>query len=126
MTVRDALTRLRVLVESFDDEPPAGEPLYDPVHIGGVLVSVMAAAGALYWLLWTAFVFEGGIAVKAGAVLRLAGGASLASLGYEGPWDRGAFEGWAGNIAAVLLCAVVLWCLRAEWRRAERAARDRG
>ena len=117
-----AWTKLRALIESFDDEPPADEPLYDPVHVGGVLVSFLAAVGALYWLLWTAFVFEGGVFGKAAALLRLAGGASLAELGYEGPWDRGAFEGWVGNLVAFLLCGAFLWCLRAEWRRAERAS----
>ena len=124
--MRPWLSRLRALVESFDDEPPAGTPLYDPVHIGGVLVCFLAAVGALYWLLWTAFVYEGGIAVKAAAAARVAfTGAALADLGYEGPWDQGAFEGWRGNLAATLLIPAVLWVLHAEWRRAEKASRDR-
>ncbi len=52
--------RFRCVVEALDDEPPEGTPLYDPVHVGGVLVSVLAALGALYWLLRTALGFEGG------------------------------------------------------------------
>lgn len=120
------LTKLRKLVESFDDEPPAGTPLYDPVHIGGVLVCFLVGTGALYWLLWTAFVFEGGIAAKAAAAGRvLFTGATLGDLGYEGPWDQGAFEGWRGNLAATLLIPGILWLLRAEWRRAVTAGRDR-
>lgn len=123
MRLPPALERLRAAVESLDDEPPAGTPLYDPVHVGGVLVSVLAALGALYWLLWTALVYEGGVFLKCAALLKLAGGAAAAELGYEGPWNRGAFEGLLGNAAATLLLGVVAWTLRAEWRRASRASR---
>lgn len=118
--------RLRSVVESLDDEPAEGTPLYDPVDVGGVLVSVLAALGALYWLLWTALVYEGGVFRKAGALLRLLGGTPASELGYEGPWNRGAFEGWLGNAAAALLALGLLWALRSEWRRAERAARGKG
>jgi hypothetical protein len=121
----NALARLRALVESLDDEPPAGTPLYDPVHVGGVLVSVLAAVGALYWLLWTALVFEGGVFRKLGAFARLATGTPAAQLGYEGPWNRGAFEGWLGNVAATLLILFLAWSLRVEWRRAARASRGK-
>lgn len=120
MNALEALRRLKAAVEAFDDEPPPGVPLYDPVHIGGVLVACLTALGALYWLLWTAFVYEGGVFAKAGALLRLAGGTSLGALGYEGPWARGAFEGWFGNLTATALLALLLAALRAEYRRAER------
>lgn len=120
MKLPPALARLRAAVESLDDEPPAGTPLYDPVHVGGVLVSVLAAVGALYWLLWTLLVYEGGVFLKLAALLRLAGGASLAELGYEGPWNRGPFEGWAGTVGAALILGVLLSALRSEWRRASR------
>ncbi len=120
MSALEALRRLRAAVESFDEEPPAGTPLYDPVHIGGVLVACLTAVGALYWTLWTALVYEGGIAGKAAALLRLAGGTPLSGLGYEGPWDLGAFEGWFGNLAATALALGLLAALRAEYRRAGR------
>lgn len=123
MRLPPALERLRAAVESLDDEPPAGTPLYDPVHVGGVLVSVLAALGALYWLLWTSLVYEGGIFLKCAALLKLAAGAAPAELGYEGPWNRGAFEGLLGNVAATALLGVVAWTLRAEWRRASRSSR---
>lgn len=125
MSARNAFARLRAVVESLDDEPPAGTPLYDPVHVGGVLVSVLAAVGALYWLLWTALVFEGGVFRKLGAFARLATGTPAAELGYEGPWNRGAFEGWLGNVAATALIVFLAWTLRAQWRRAARAARGK-
>ena len=117
--------RFRSVVESFDDEPPPGTPAYDPVHIGGVLVSVLAALGALYWLLWTALVYEGGVFLKAAAALKVLGGTPAAALGYEGPWNRGPFEGWLGNVGATVLLVVLALSLRSEWRRAERAARGK-
>lgn len=118
--------RFRSVVESLDDEPPPGTPAYDPVHIGGVLVCVLAALGALYWVLWTALVYEGGVFLKTTAALKLLGGTPASALGYEGPWNRGAFEGWLGNLGAVLVAAVLVAALRSEWRRAERAARGKG
>lgn len=123
MNLPPALGRLVAAVESLDDEPPAGTPLYDPVHVGGVVVSVLAALGALYWLLWTALVYEGGVFLKFAALVKLAGGATAAELGYEGPWNRGAFEGLLGNVSAALLLGVVAWALRSRWRRASRLKR---
>jgi hypothetical protein len=49
------------LFEAHDD--PAA-PHYDPVHLAVVLVATQVAIGALYWLLWTVFVYEGGVAAK--------------------------------------------------------------
>ena len=123
MRLPPGLERLRAAVESLDDEPPPGTPLYDPVHVGGVLVSALAALGALYWLLWTALVYEGGVFLKGTALLKLLGGATAAELGYEGPWNRGAFEGLWGNLAATVLLLVLALTLRSEWRRASRARR---
>lgn len=126
MSLKETLARIGAAVESFDDEPPAAEPVFDPVHVGGVLVGALAAAGGLYWLLWTLLVFEGGLFSKASPLLRLAlGRATLAQLGYEGPWNRGPFEGWAGNLAAAVLAVAAAAALRSEWRRAAKAARGR-
>lgn len=125
MSMRETLARVRAAVEAFDDEEPAGTPAFDPAHIGGVIVSFLAAAGALYWGLWTAFVFEGGLQTKAWAAARvLFGRATAAQLGYEGPWEKGAFEGWAANLAAAALIALALWALRREWLRAAGQARS--
>ena len=46
------------LFESNDDP---SEPHYDPVHLAVVLVGTQVVIGCLYWLLWTVFVYEGGI-----------------------------------------------------------------
>lgn len=119
-----AWSRLLRALERLDREPAPDEPVYDPAHLGGVLVCFLAAAGALYWLLWTALVFEGGAFLKAAAAVRLVlGRADLAGLGYEGPWERGAFEGAAGSAGAVVLIVLALLSLRSEWRRASRARR---
>ena len=53
-------------VELFEAEDDPAEPHYDPVHLAVVLVAVQVVIGALYWLLWTLFVYEGGIARKTG------------------------------------------------------------
>ena len=89
-------------------EHDPAEPHYDPVHLGGVLVVTLVVAGALFWLLWTLLVFEGGIFPKLGALLDLAlSRRTLAELGYRGAWDRGVFEGWLGNACAAALAALL-------------------
>ena len=49
-------------VALFEDDGGSAEPRYDPVHLAVVLVASQVAIGALYWLLWTVFVYEGGVA----------------------------------------------------------------
>lgn len=73
----------------FEDDDPA-EPRFDPVHLAGVLVGVQVAAGALFWLLWTLLVYEGGVAVKLGVLL-------------DGPRTPDALEGLWGNLGALAL-----------------------
>jgi hypothetical protein len=53
-------------VELFEAKDDPAEPHYDPVHLAVVLVAAQVVVGALYWLLWTLFVYEGGIALKPG------------------------------------------------------------
>jgi hypothetical protein len=61
-------------VALFEDKDDPAEPHYDPVHLAAVLVASQVVIGALYWLLWTVFVYEGGI----GGRLRLAHVVALA------------------------------------------------
>ena len=61
-------------VALFEDEEDPAEPHYDPVHLATVLVATQVVIGALYWLLWTVFVYEGGITAR----LRLAHVVALA------------------------------------------------
>ena len=55
-------------VALFEDKDAPDEPHYDPIHLAVVLVATQVVIGALYWLLWTVFVYEGGVT----AGLRLA------------------------------------------------------
>ena len=84
----------RSWLELFEEEGPE-EPRYDPVHLAVVLVACQAAVGIVFWLLWTAMVYEGGF---------------------------GAGEGWMGNLAALIIIAGVVEALRrADKRRARKA-----
>lgn len=74
----------RSWVELFEEESPE-TPRFDPVHLAAVLVACQAAVGIVFWLLWTAMVYEGGF---------------------------GAGEGKLGNFLALALIAVVVEALR--------------
>lgn len=99
----------------LESEEAPGKPFYDPVHLGGVLVLTMTAAGGLYWLLWTLLVYEGGLFLKLKAALDiLLTPRTLADYGCRaGPGELGVFEGWLGNAAALALTALaVAWIHR--------------
>jgi hypothetical protein len=100
-----------------NDDP--SEPRYDPVHLAGVLTACMASLGALYWLLWTLLVFEGGLFAKVGPVLSvLLTDKTLADYGCCGPASMGAFEGWRGNLGALLVLIALLAALLSLYRKA--------
>lgn len=107
MSPRSAWRRWVGLFEDADD-PRA--PRFDPVHIAVVLVAAQVVIGALYWLLWTLFVYEGGLPSKVGPFLSVAIGArSLRDYGWLGtPDHQGTFEGWAANLAALLLSGLIV------------------
>lgn len=118
--MRKLLGRLGDLLE---DGPPE-EPVYDPVHLAGVLIAAMAAIGAIYWLLWTLLVFEGGLGSKLGAGLQiLFTSKTAADFGYLGAHDLGVFEGWLGNTAALLLSVAAGILLRSLYGEARRRSR---
>lgn len=107
-----ALQALRRLLDRLDADDDPAEPAYDPVQLGGTLIVSMIAAGALFWLLWSLLVFEGGIFVKLRALLELAfGGKSLAELGWRGPHEPGVFEGWLGNACAFALLVGTIFAI---------------
>jgi hypothetical protein len=99
-----------------------GEPRFDPVHLAAVLIGSLAAAGGLFWLLWTLLVYEGGFFRKVrafGGLLLL--GRSLKDYGYEGaPYAMGAFEGVGGNFAALVLTITILVVLHRAYGDAAR------
>ena len=76
-------------VELFAEES-LDEPRYDPIHLAVVLVACQAAVGVLFWLLWTAMVYEGGF---------------------------GTGEGWRGNLIALIIIAAIVEALRRADRR---------
>lgn len=114
---------LKKLENLFVDEPD--EPIYDPVHLAGVLVVTLVVVGSLYWLLWTLLVFEGGIALKISAGLSvLLTSKTLKDYGYEGsPYAMGAFEGWVGNAGALLLTLFITIVLIRLYQEGERRSR---
>jgi len=104
----------------FDDTED-DEPGYDPVHLGGAVLITFTAMGLLYWLLWALLVLEGGFFQKI-----LPSFAVLFHLktpqdyGYQGPWDRGLFEGLLGNTVAFFLTCALAAGLTSLYRDAAR------
>lgn len=94
----------------FEDVEGGDEPRYDPVHLATVLIVCMVVIGALYWLLWTLFVYEGGLPSKVGPFLAvLIRAKTLKEYGWLGtPDHQGLFEGWLANLVALVLCAAVV------------------
>ena len=83
------LTLWKSWLELFEEEGPE-VARYDPIHLAVVLVACQAAVGLLFWLLWTAMVYEGGF---------------------------GAGEGKLGNLLALLIIAGIVEALRRADRR---------
>ena len=107
----------------FDDTEDPEEPVYDPAQLGGAVLITFTAMGLLYWLLWTLLVFEGGFFSKIGPALGiLLTSKTLRDYGYEGPWNRGAFEGWFGNSCAFVFAVAIIAALAVLYRRAARKA----
>ena len=103
-----------VLADFFSDKEDPDEPKYDPLHVGAMVVITLFALSALFWLLWAALVFGGGIPVKVIPALKiLFGSRTPAEFGYVGaPYEMGVFEGWLTNVVALALllaAATVIW-----------------
>lgn len=117
---------LKRALEAFEADDDPNEPRYDPVQLGAALVLALVAIGALYWLLWTLLVFGGGLFSKIGPAFQvLFRMKAAAEFGYRGPWDRGVFEGWGGNLGALIVAAVVVALLHRLYFDAARRARGR-
>lgn len=103
----------------LSDKEDPDEPHFDPVHLGGAIIITLAALGCLYWLVWTLLVYEGGLFMKLYALGRLAAGASLKDLGWEGyPYAMGDLEGILGNFGALILSIVVVVACRRLYHQA--------
>jgi hypothetical protein len=98
------------LTELIEGEDGPDEIVYDPVHVGGVIVGSLCAMGVLFWLLWSLLVCEGGLFTKVGPFFQvLLTSKTLKDFGYEGyPYQLGVFEGWIVNVTALVLCGALL------------------
>lgn len=116
------------LLYLFGDEDDPNEPILDPVHAGAAVVISLVGIGALYWLLWTVLVYEGGLFKKLSAAAQVVFTAKTAAdFGYQGsPYAMGAFEGWFGNLAALLLSAGLVAALHRLYMKAAARAGRKG
>lgn len=94
----------------FSDDENPDEPIYDPVHFAGMIVSVIFFIGVLFWLLWTLLVFGGGIFQKILPAMQvLFTSKTLKDFGWVGyPFELGVFEGFIGNIAALVFTIALI------------------
>ncbi len=115
----------------FSDAEAPGEPVYDPMHIAALVVTVLFVIGVLFWLLWTLLVFEGGLFRKIIPALQvLFGKKTLKDFGWVGyPYELGIFEGFIANtIAFVLTIALfvgVWWILETPTKKSSDPASGR-
>jgi hypothetical protein len=81
------------------------EPEYDPAMFATMILLVILTAGVLFWLLWTALVYQGGIFAKIQALWWvLSGKKSWAELvSPDWPIAAGIFSGWLANVVAVMI-----------------------
>jgi hypothetical protein len=110
------------------EDDDSSRPIYDPVHLAAVLVGSLAALGALYWLLWTLLVYDGGLFSKVLPFFHvLIGSKTLADYGYYGsPYQMGAFRGWMGNLGAlIILVGIIIVLYRGYQEAAGKAKEDR-
>ena len=99
------------ILNLFSDEEDPNEPIYDPVHLAAMIVIVIFSIGALFWLLWTLLVFEGGFFGKIIPALQaLFTSKTLHDFGWVGyPYELGVFEGFIANsVAFVLTIALIV------------------
>ncbi len=121
--MKAALKKARRFLEWLDADDDPSVPAYDPVHVAAALVITMSVIGALYWLLWTLLVYEGGLFAKLGpGFCVLFTKKTLADYGWRGaPYAMGVFEGWTGNVGALIVCLIVYVALyRAYWDAARK------
>lgn len=92
------------LIAFISDVEDPEEPIYDPLHFGGMIVGVIFTIGVLFWLFWTLLVYGGGIFVKIIPALQvLFTKKTLQDFGWVGyPYELGVFEGFIANLIALL------------------------
>lgn len=125
--MKKAWSAVLAAIDWFDAEDDPNVPAYDPVHLAALLITLLVVVGALYWLLWTLLVYEGGLFGKIMPALSvLFTSKTLADYGYRGmPYAMGAFEGWVGNVGALAIGLLVLYALNTLYRDAARHHQDK-
>jgi len=116
---------LRELSYYFSDEEDPNEPVYDPVHIGAVIVLSLLGISVLFWLLWSLIVFGGGIQAKILPFLQIVfTSKTKEDFGYIGyPFEMGVFEGWVTNLVALvfsILIVTAIWYIFENLKKDER------
>lgn len=98
------------ILNFFSDTENPEEPIYDPVHLGGMIVVVIFACGLIFWLFWTLLVFEGGLFSKIIPALKvLFTKKTLQDYGWIGyPYEMGIFSGFIANTIALILTIALL------------------
>ena len=113
----------------FDEQDSPIEPHYDPVHLGAVLVVCQVVVGIVFWLLWTLFLYEGGLPRKIGALFtRLTNPSAETNMlrdsgAFGGPGHENVFEGWIANVVALVLVFGLIAALQRLDRRHARRSR---
>ena len=99
------LKNLRMLFSDQEDQP-----IYDPLHLAGMIVIVIFSLGVLFWLLWTLLVFGGGLPRKIVPAFQVIfTEKKLMDFGWVGyPYELGIFEGFIPNILALVLTAALI------------------
>ncbi|MCX5779055.1 MAG: hypothetical protein NTU66_07575 [Elusimicrobia bacterium] len=97
----------------LSDEEGPDEPVYDPAHVGAMIVIVLFVMTVLFWLLWALMVFGGGIQAKIVPLFQILFTAKTAGdFGYVGsPYAMGIFEGWQTNAVALVLALSVVFAV---------------
>jgi len=86
------------------------EPQYDPQMFGAMVVGVIFTAGLLFWILWTALVYQGGIFGKISVLwLVLSGQKKWSELVPAGlPVSVSVFSGWLANLVATIVIFAIV------------------
>lgn len=101
---------LNWIEEIFNDKENPEEPGYDPAHIGIMVVAVLFGITVLFWLLWSLFVFGGGLQAKIIPFIKiLFTSKTAADFGYIGyPYEMGIFDGWPTNVVAFIFTILIV------------------
>lgn len=93
-----------------DQDVNPDDPVYDPVHVGAMIVLVVMSVSIIFWLLWALVVCEGGLFTKIIPLVQVVfTSKTVQDFGYKGyPYELGIFEGWIVNGASLVILILLL------------------